>query len=159
MRLTVLQQQTKSLRAEQEPMGDAVSKQVESIKHLLWHGNAEEALDRLANLTMDLDLIRKRSAPAEKLATGVAEFETYIRNNREFIPNFGERHRQGETISTAFVESTINQVVSRRFVKKQQIQWTPRGAHLLLQTRTKVLNGELEGVFRRWYPQFRAQAA
>jgi hypothetical protein len=49
--------------------------------------------------------------------------------------------RQGETINTAFVESTINQVVSRRFVKKQQ---TLRGAHLLLQTRTKVLNNELE---------------
>jgi hypothetical protein len=50
---------------------------------------------------------------------------------------------------TAFVESTINQVVSRRFVKKQQIQWTSRGTHLSLQTRTKVLNNELEGVFRR----------
>jgi hypothetical protein len=25
--------------------------------------------------------------------------------------------------------------------------------------RTKVLNGELEEVFRRWYPRFRAQAA
>jgi hypothetical protein len=70
-----------------------------------------------------------------------------------------ERYRQGETISTAFVESTINQVVSRRFAKKQQMQWTLRGAHLLLQTRTKVLNNELEGVFRRWYPQFHAQAA
>jgi hypothetical protein len=34
-----------------------------------------------------------------------------------------------------------------------------KAAHLLLQTRTKVLNDELEGVFRRWYPQFRAQAA
>jgi hypothetical protein len=56
------------------------------------------------------------------------------------------------------VESTINQVVSRRFVKKQQMQWTLRGAHLLLQTRTKVLNNELEAVFRRWYPQFRAEA-
>ena len=158
MRLTVLQQQTKSLRAEQEEVGTAASKQVESIKHLLWHGNAEEALDRLVNFMMDLDLIRKRSPPAEKLAAGVAEFETYIRNHKEFIPNFGERYRQGETISTAFVESTINQVVSRRFVKKQQMAWTLRGAHLLLQTRTKVLNDELEGVFRRWYQQFRAQA-
>jgi hypothetical protein len=70
---------------------------------------------------------------------GLAEFETYIRNNRESIPNFGERYRQGETISTAFVESTINQVVSRRFVKLQQMHWTLRGAHLLLQTRTAVL--------------------
>jgi hypothetical protein len=31
------------------------------------------------------------------------------------------------------------------------------GAHLLLQSRTKVLNNELEDLFRRWYPQFRAQ--
>jgi hypothetical protein len=58
-------------------------------------------------------------------------------------------------MSTAFVESTINQVVSRRFVKKQQMQWTLKGAHLLLQTRTKVLNDELDDVFSRWYPQFR----
>ena len=55
------------------------------------------------------------------------------------------------------MESTINQVVSRRFVKKQQMQWTLKGAHLLLQIRTKVLNNELEDVFRRWYPQFRVQ--
>ena len=33
--------------------------------------------------------------------------------------------------------------------------WTLPGAHLLLQTRTKVLNDEFENVFRRWYPQFR----
>ena len=62
-------------------------------------------------------------------------------------------------ISTAFVESTSSQVVSKRFVKKQQMQWTPRGAHSLLQTRTKVLNNDLEHVFRGWYPQFHARAA
>lgn len=107
-------------------------------------------LDRVADLLMDLDLIREHFAPAEKLSVGLGEFETYIRNNRESIPNFGERYRQGETISTAFVESTINQMVSRRFVKLQQMHWTLRGAHLLLQTRTAVLNSELEGVFRGW---------
>ena len=158
MRLTVLQQQTKSLEERQPEDGATASKQLESIKPLLWHGNVEEALERLTKLLMDLDLIRDLSAPAEKLAAGVAEFETYIRNNKESIPNYGERYRQGETISTAFVESTINQVVSRRFVKKQQMHWTLRGAHLLLQTRTKVLNNELEEVFRRWYPRFRVQA-
>ena len=55
------------------------------------------------------------------------------------------------------MESTINQVVSRRFVKKQQMQWTQRGAHLLLQTRTKVLNEDLDEVFRRWFPTVRPQ--
>lgn len=109
----------------------------------------------MADMLFDLEWIRAHSVAAKKLATGLTEFETYIRNNREFIPNFGERYRQRETISTAFVESTINQVVSRRFVKKQQMAWTQKGAHLLLQACTKVLNDELEDVFRRWYPQFR----
>jgi hypothetical protein len=39
------------------------------------------------------------------------------------------------------------------------MQWTLCGAHLLLQTRTKVLNNELEETFRQWNPGFRAQAA
>jgi transglutaminase/protease-like cytokinesis protein 3 len=33
-------------------------------------------------------------------------------------PDYGERHRTGETISTSFVESTVNQVISKRMVKK-----------------------------------------
>jgi hypothetical protein len=33
--------------------------------------------------------------------------------------------------------------------------WTPKGAHLLPQVRTKVLNGELDALFRQWYPAFR----
>jgi hypothetical protein len=43
-----------------------------------------------------------------------------------------------------------NQVVSKRMVKKQ-MHWTPRGAHLLLQVRTRVLNDELWDIFSRWY--------
>lgn len=129
------------------------------MKHPLWHGNTGEALERSVNLLLDLSLYQAQSAAAQKVAVGLTEFETYIRNNREFIPNFGDRRRQGETIGTAFVESTINPVAGRRFVKKQQLQWTLRGAHLMLQTRTKVLNNELEEMFRRWYPRFRVQAA
>jgi hypothetical protein len=48
------------------------------------------------------------------------------------------------------------QVISKRFYKKQQMAWTPRGAHLLLQIRTCVLNGDWEATFREWYPGFRA---
>ena len=36
------------------------------------------------------------------------------------------------------------------------MQWSPEGAHLLLQTRTCVLNGDLEQTFRKWHPKFRA---
>ena len=76
-------------------------------------------------------------------------------NNAGSIVNYGERYRNGERISTGFVESTINQVVSKRMVKKQQMQWTPKGAHLLLQVRTQVLNEDWDKTFRKWYPGFR----
>ena len=80
----------------------------------------------------------------------------YKERNGGYIPNYGERYRNGERISTGFVESTVNYVVSKRMVKKQQMRWSQRGAHLLLQIRTRVLNGEWEATFRQWYPGFRA---
>ena len=52
-------------------------------------------------------------------------------------------------IATGFVESKGNEVVSKRFCKKQQMQWSKEGAHLLLQTRVRTLNGELSAIFKR----------
>lgn len=85
----------------------------------------------------------------------VQELATYITNNASCIVNYGEHYHHGERISTAFVESTINQVVSKRMVKQQQMQWTPEGAHLLLQVRVQVINEDWEAGFRHWYPNFR----
>jgi hypothetical protein len=87
----------------------------------------------------------------------VEEFHTYIENNQGFIPNYGERSRYGERISTGFVESAVDQVISKRFYKRQQMQWTKRGTHLLLQTRVKTLNQELGAVFQRWYPDLQLE--
>ena len=68
----------------------------------------------------------------------VREFRGYIEANQNFIPNYGDRYRRGEKISTAFAESAVNQVVSERMVKKQQMRWSESGAHNLLQVRTNV---------------------
>jgi hypothetical protein len=35
-------------------------------------------------------------------------------------------------------------------VKKQQMRWSPRGVHLLVQVRARALNDELAGHFHRW---------
>jgi hypothetical protein len=88
----------------------------------------------------------------KKLRKAVGEFRGYIAANQPCIPNYGDRYRHGETISTAVVESTANQVVSRRMVKQQQMRWTQHGAHLLLQVRTQVFNEDLQATFGRWYP-------
>ena len=85
------------------------------------------------------------------------EFGTYIQNNASSIVNNGERYRRGERISAGFTESAVNQIIGKRFVKKQQMRWTPLGVHLLLQVRAKVLNNDLAAEFRRWYPGFGSQ--
>jgi hypothetical protein len=96
--------------------------------------------------------IEAGSPEHRKLLKAVRAFETYVTNHRAFIPNYGERYRQRKAISTGFTESAVNQVVSKRFVKKQQMRWSERGAHLLLQIRTQVLNGDWRGALSRWYP-------
>ena len=60
-----------------------------------------------------------------------------------------------ERIASGFVESPVNQVISKRMAKQQQMGWSQRGTHLLLQIRTRVLDEEWENIFRRWYPAFR----
>ena len=54
MRLTVLQQQTKALEVEPPATDGGVSKQIDSVKHLLWHGNVEEALEAAGELVLGL---------------------------------------------------------------------------------------------------------
>ncbi len=44
----------------------------------------------------------------KQLLKAVEEFRTYIQNNAHLIPNYGDRYRHGETITTSFVESTVN---------------------------------------------------
>jgi len=94
----------------------------------------------------------------KKFLKHLSEMVTYIENNRHLIPNYGEKFRYGETISTAFVESTVNEVIAKRMVKKQQMQWSPEGAHYLLQTRTAVLNDELRCLFEGWYPGMKTKS-
>ena len=152
MRLTTMGQTAKGVHARDQPRLSAeLQDTLESLKWYLWHGNVFRALQLVDDLEFDLELLDGHPA-ARKLRKAVHEFGAYIRINHKFITNYGERYRYGETISTAFVESTVNQVMSKRMSKKQQMRWTRRGAHRVLQVRTQVLDGELRRTFCRWYP-------
>lgn len=158
MRITVMTQMAKGVSIPEDWLIKDVDKTLESLKWYLWHGNVYKALqeiDWLADLLDADDLTPKQRRFLQK----VEEFKTYITNNQAFITNYGERYRNGERISSGFVESTVNQVISKRMVKKQQMRWTKKGAHLLLQVRTKVLDGDWRKTFERWYPELAAQAA
>jgi hypothetical protein len=82
MRITVMQQQTKALQDERPPIGVEASKQLESIKHLLWHGNTEEALERLETLHMQVSFLEAHSDPARRIFHSLDEFLTYIRKQQ-----------------------------------------------------------------------------
>ena len=135
-----------------------IDKNLQQLKWYLWHGNVYQALKRIEFLEWDLEEWGQDSETAAKLLAAVQEFGHYIEVNRNAIPNYGDRYRHGEMISTAFVESAVNQIVSKRMVKQQQMRWSKRGAHLLLQVRTRVLNDELRNTFRNWYPGLEANS-
>ncbi|EBC4088807.1 ISKra4 family transposase [Salmonella enterica] len=152
MRLTVLMQYAKGLQASDPETGSKVSALLESSKRCLWHGNVVTALEHIDDCVMYCDDPELNYANLKSLQKQLDEMYTYVRNNQRMIPNYGEMRRYGEPVSTAFVESTINEVIARRMAKKQQMQWSRKGAHYLLQTRTAVLNNELQDKFASWYP-------
>ena len=96
--------------------------------------------------------VEEMSPSIQKLQQATHEFHVYITTNQSFLVNYGDRYRNGETISSAFVESTVNEIISKRFVKKQQMRWTKKGAQQLLQVRIQVLNNTLWESFCHWYP-------
>jgi hypothetical protein len=148
MRLTILNQMAKGVPVEHK--GERFEEELERVKWFLWHSNVYKALQLLEWLELDIDA--EASSEARKLARTLHEFDQYIRTNQSSIPNYGDRYRNEEAISSAIAESTVNQIVSKRFVKKQQMRWTKQGAHLLLQIHTRVLDDTLAAAFQRWYP-------
>ncbi len=120
-------QYAKGLQASDPATGSKVLLLQESSKRYLWHGNVATALVRINNCVMYCDDPELNYANLKALQKQLDEMYTYIRNNQMMIPNYGEMRRDGEPVSTAFVESTINEVIARRTAKKQQMQWSRKG--------------------------------
>ena len=156
MRLTVLNQYTRGLAHHSPVEALALHSRLERIKWRLWHGDTDVALNRARELAADVAALTSDYPGLQRFAKAAAGLVTYIDNNAAAIPDYGERRRYAEPISTAFTESTVNLVVGKRFAKKQQMQWSKAGAHLLLQTRTQTLDGTLPETFRKWYPAMAA---
>jgi hypothetical protein len=152
MKLTVLGQFGKGLVHCEAVLGEEICNKIERLKWSLWHGQVDKALGKIDELGTSIEPFNETYARFPRLVKALSELRTSIVNNRHVIPHYGERYHNGQAIATGFVESTVNAVVSRRFCKKQQMQWSKEGAHLLLQTRVRTLNGELGAIFKRWYP-------
>jgi hypothetical protein len=126
------------------------------LRGYLWSGRRDKFKESFNRLLYLLDRVQSElpeSMRAASMASGhLCDLEWYLRKNAKGIINYQEWWRSGRRISTSAVEGTVNRLIGRRMCKSQQMCWTKRGAHLLLQVRCAVLNGDLLAGFQRWFP-------
>ena len=129
-----------------------------SLKWRLWHGRYQGAQQRMKSLlfTLKLPSIR-RKVVTKKLRTLGQKLQTYLTNNADSIPHYGQRYRNGERIASAFVESAVNRLIDKRMSKSQQMCWSSQGARDLLRVRVEIIDGRLGEHFAHWYPGFNQQ--
>jgi hypothetical protein len=80
----------------------------------------------------------------ESIEAKLDELRSYLYANRESVRGYAEAYRNGERISTAHVEFTVNQLINWRMRKKKQMGWSRAGAQYLLHVKTVIINGRLD---------------
>ena len=80
----------------------------------------------------------------------------FLINNRKDLVDYQHERMKGRRISSASAESVMNHVINKRMSKRQQMRWSMKGAHYLLQTRVEMLDGRLEQHFATCHLHFRS---
>lgn len=157
MRITVLHQYLKGMVKVDKQTAETYQSYLQKTKWYLWHGNTIKTMVYL-DFFNDASLIDNTYEHLAGFKKKVIDFVKYIKNNKNYLTNYGERYRNNEIYTSSFTEASVNEVIARRFSKKQQMQWTKEGAHYMLQTRAKVLNSDWRDCFKKWYPNFNVES-
>lgn len=116
---------------------------IAAVRRRLWNGQTDRAIDLVGRLFHDLKADEQGSSAIVSLRGGLLNLRIYIDQNRGSITNYGARYRERKRIASTAAEASVNNLVARRMVKKQQMRWSERGANLLLQVRVALANGDL----------------
>ena len=117
-------------------LGEAFGTSLESAKWKLWHGNADDALTKLALLRDNVSDEVQRS----KL-TGLYE---YLHRNQAYLVNYDARDQANKTYTSQVAESHIDALINARHKRTKKMQWTREGAHHVLQIRAMMASDEWE---------------
>jgi hypothetical protein len=125
---------------------------VEHIRWRLWHGQTVRAL-RLIQRTLAAVKAKatgKTAAArsAAKLAKALLALETYAFGLADLIIDYASARLDDEPFSTSPTEGAVQWLLHRRMGAQQQMRWSPRGAHLMLQVRTAIVNGTFDADHR-----------
>jgi hypothetical protein len=150
-------QTARGLGAADGDLADAAVRNLERAKWRLWHGRWTGCRRKLAGLYRWTKRKHVREITGiDRLRRHISELLGYLERNQDMLVHYAARRRRGEPISTAFVESAVNEIVAKRMNKKQQMRWNRTTVQPFLDVRTAVLNETLEDAFRHRYPGFRS---
>ena len=134
-------------------LADEAVRSLERAKWRLWHGRWIGCRRKLAGLYRWTKRKHIRGIVGiDRLQRHICELLGYLERNEDMLVHYAARRRRGEPISTAFVESAVNEIVAKRMNKKQQMRWNRTTVQPFLDVRTAVLNETLEDAFRHRYP-------
>jgi len=148
-------QTARGLGASDAKLAAEAVRGLERAKWRLWHGRWPGCRRKLAALC------RWAQHPSVLGVAGIGRLEhhvgellAYLERNQGALVPYAARRRDGEPISTAFVESAVNEIIAKRMNKKQQMHWNRATVQPFLDVRTALLNNTLEDAFRHRYPGF-----
>ena len=127
------------------------------MKSMLWNDGVEMAdfgmtRVRIGLFQHALAYPEENRGQFERIKAKLDELRSYLYANRQSVVGYAEAYRNGERISTAHVESTVNRLINCRMCKKQQMGWSRAGAQYLLYVKTGAINGRLERYTRAHSP-------
>ena len=137
-------------------LADQAVRGLQRAKWRLWHGRWPGCRRKLQALCRWMQRKPLRDvAGIGRFQRHVSELLGHLERNQDALVHYAARRRRGEPISTAFVESAVNETVAWRMNKKQQMSWNRTTVQPFLDVRTAVLDGTLEDAFRRRHHGFR----
>ena len=90
-----------------------VTGRVDRAKWCLWNGKSVKGLHYLQTVQDWLTRTHQREVPGlMRLSTSLRDLLQYLSANGDSLPNYGKRYRSDQPISTAWVESTVNEVIA-----------------------------------------------
>ena len=165
MRFRALEQLAKGLTRTDPLAGIRLFDRVSLLKWNLWHGKSiDRRISRMDDVLAeiwDLEDPYEGGPPhprAPRIRAAWDDLERYLESNEHGLVNYGRNRRMGCPISTAPVEAVVGRLVKKRMAKSQQMAWSQRGAHDVLQVRAQALDGRLRSTFERWHPGLKEAA-
>ena len=125
-------------------LADEAVRRLKHAKWRLWHGRwpgCRRKLAALCHWTQRRDV--RDAAGTGRLQRHANELLSYLKRSEDALAYYAARRRCGEPISTAFVESSVNEIVPKRMNKRQQMHWNRATAQSFLDVRTAPLNDTL----------------